>query len=125
MNRLSPHRPLLLPVFATALLAAAQASADRSPGAKVSYADLDLSKPAGAEALYHRIQAAARSACHRGRVDPRDIERFKLYRRCYGESVDTAVKQVDHAGLYAVHDAESGAPLRPGVASLRSTAQND
>jgi len=127
MNRPSAHRPLLLPVLASLSvgLAAGQALADAGPSAQVSYADLNLTKPAGAEALYPRIQAAARAVCDRGRVDSRDIERFHLYRQCYDESVDTAVREVDHAGLYAVHDAASDAPRRPHLASLGSAARVD
>jgi len=48
-----------------ALQATARVADDSVPTQKVSYADLDISKPAGAKVLYRRIVAAA------NRVGPR------------------------------------------------------
>lgn len=118
MNWPNANRPILRSLVAASALsiglAAGHALAEgrgEAPSVKVSYADLDLSDQAGAEALYHRIQSAARSVC--GRMDPRDLERFTLYRECYGETMDAALKQVDHKGLYAVHKRTLKAPA-PG-----------
>jgi UrcA family protein len=115
MNKLNANRPPLRWLFAVSALslglAAEQALADEPRNAqsvKVSYADLDLSKQAGAEALYRRIQSAARSVC--GRVDSREIERFTLFRQCYDETIDVALKEVNHSGLYAVHNRKTDAP---------------
>lgn len=113
MNRLTTrHRPHWLSLVSTLSLglAAGQALAEPPPGVPVSYADLDLSKQAGAEALYDRIRAAARSACGRGGVDARDIERFTLFRTCYEETIQAALKRVNHKGLYAVHEQRTEAP---------------
>jgi UrcA family protein len=46
-----------------ALQATARATDDGLPSQKVSYADLDISKPAGAKVLYNRIVAAAHRVC--------------------------------------------------------------
>lgn len=114
MQLLKANRSPLSLVAASAFalgLAAGPALADDSdvaPGVKVSYADLDLSKQAGAEALYGRIQAAARSVCER--ADGRDIDRFTLYRQCYTESIEAALKEVDVKSLYAVHNRKVRAP---------------
>ena len=57
---------LTAPAVLSLVLAAGQAlagSTDDPPTVTVSFADLDLSKPAGAETLYQRIQAAARTVC--------------------------------------------------------------
>lgn len=126
MNWLKANRPPL-PWLAAASalsfgLAAGHALAEGpgdAPSVQVSYADLDLSEEAGAEVLYHRIQAAARSLC--ARVDGRDIERFRLSRQCYDESIEGAVEQANLRSLYAVHYRETKAPA-PGLASSARVA---
>lgn len=73
---------------------------------KVSFADLDLDKQAGAETLYRRIQFAARSVC--GRADAREIERRSQFHKCIDETVEAALKQVNRSSLYAVHYRKAG-----------------
>ena len=46
-----------------ALQMTAQAADDALPSKRVSYADLDISKPAGAKVLYGRIVRAANEVC--------------------------------------------------------------
>jgi UrcA family protein len=46
------------------LQVSAQAADDALPSRRVSYADLDISKPADAKILYGRIARAAREVCH-------------------------------------------------------------
>lgn len=85
-------------------LAAAYAVADETDGAPsvtVSYADLDLSKPAGAEMLYRRIQAAARSVC--GPRHSRILAQVQAFRTCYKDAVEDALQQVNESQLFAVH----------------------
>lgn len=72
----------------------------------VSYADLDLSKPAGAQTLYKRIQKAARRVC--GPVDNYTfITPAKAFRQCYEQSIAEAVAQVDRPSLTALHKVET------------------
>lgn len=108
----SPLRWLAAVSALSLVFTAGQALADGSGAAhrsvKVSYADLDLSKQAGAEALYQRIRTAARTVC--GRPSSREIVRLMLFRQCYGEAIDTAVKRIDISSLYAVHNRKSKAP---------------
>lgn len=119
MNRQQTNRPSfgwLIAVSALSLgIAAPDAIAGDHAGSRfdppsvtVSYADLDLNKPAGAEALYSRIEGAARFVCG-GRANRRDLARYRHYRQCYDEAVDDAVNQINHKGLFAVHYRKSEA----------------
>jgi UrcA family protein len=74
-----------------------------APSVTVRYADLDLSSPAGANALYQRIEAAAKQVCRAG-TDP--IEQISQ-RGCYRRAVGDAVRKVNSPLLIAVH---SGKP---------------
>ena len=79
-------------------------SADDSlPMRKVSYADLDISKPAGAKVLYGRIVAAARGVCAINGT--RDLRNAAIEHACMEQAIDHAVKDVDSSELSA---------LRPG-----------
>jgi UrcA family protein len=66
----------------------------------VSFRDLDLSRPEGATALYHRIQAAARQVCgYRGT----DLIERAIWTGCYSAAVADAVGKVNNPLLTAVH----------------------
>jgi UrcA family protein len=69
---------------------------------RIKYADLDLSQPAGAEALYLRIQRAARTVCAWD-VEAWDGLRVKHERECNEDTVAKAVKQVHNANLTAMY----------------------
>ena len=69
---------------------------------KVKYADLDLSKPAGAETLLLRIKRAAHSVCG-GASDPWDGQAFKHERECFNDAVANAVRQVNNSNLTAMY----------------------
>lgn len=71
------------------------------PSLTVSYADLNLSNPAGAAALYRRIQQAARTIC--GRNGTRDLHGNLLSSACYESAVENAVATVDAPMLTAMH----------------------
>jgi UrcA family protein len=99
--------------FATSVAAAAVAgtprlslaAADGLPARTVSYADLDLTKPSGAQALYHRISVAAQQVC----TIPgyRDLQEKVNEQRCMAQAIDAAVKDVQSAGLNEQHDKHS------------------
>ena len=84
---------------------AANAADEGLPTKKVSYKDLDISKPAGARVLYRRIAAAAHEVC--------EINQFKTVAtvsgidRCTQRAIDKAVQDVGSPALSA---------LRPGSA---------
>jgi UrcA family protein len=83
----------------------ANAADEGLPTKKVSFKDLDISKPAGARVLYKRIAAAAHEVC--------EINQFKTLatvrgiERCTDRAIDKAVQDVGSPALSA---------LRPGSA---------
>ena len=76
----------------------------------VSFADLDLSKPAGAQTLYKRIKAAARVVC--GPVDHYSYMTPKAFRECFETAIADAVAQVDRPSLTALHRVETSRTAR-------------
>ena len=102
-------KSLVVSSIVFALGAPAIASADlahgvKAPAVKVSYADLNLDKAAGAKVLYRRLQIAAKQAC--------GVQSFKregslantLDRRsCYRETLAAAVKKVDNDNVSKIH----------------------
>ncbi len=91
---------------------AAQASYE-THSVKVSFADLNLNAPAGATALYRRIQRAAREVCsqHDG---GHGLERYPDWKRCCDGAVSDAVGKVNSPLLTALH---SGKATDPRVAA--------
>src|SRR5688500_2869034 len=61
----------------------------------VKFGDLDISKAAGAEALYGRIVSAARYVC---RAEP-----YNFVRACRARAVDDAVQGVGSPLLSSIH----------------------
>jgi UrcA family protein len=76
---------------------------DAAPSVKVHFGDLDLTKPAGVDTLYRRIQQAARMVC-RDSASPYEIGRARVFRKCYDTAIDTAVSDVSAPLLTARHD---------------------
>ena len=103
-------KSLLATIIVVALGAPAIASADaksdlKGVSVKVSYADLNLKKEAGAQVLYRRLQNAAKQAC--------DIRSFRVEgslsniaesRRCYRGALSAAVEQIDNEIVTNIHD---------------------
>ncbi|MEO7208851.1 MAG: UrcA family protein [Steroidobacteraceae bacterium] len=78
----------------------ARAADDGLPSRKVSYADLDISKPAGAKVLYTRIVRAAKAVCEFSASDP--LGASQLITRCVDHAIDNAVKDVGSPALSAL-----------------------
>ena len=78
----------------------AQAADPGLPSKRVSYADLDISKPAGAKVLYGRIEAAARQVC--ALIGYRDLGAMQRVNGCVDRAINNAVKQVDSPALSAL-----------------------
>lgn len=87
-----------------ALQATANAAADALPARRVSYADLDISKPAGAKTLYRRIEAAARLVCEPDAG--KDLGAAQRGRACIQQAIDSAVNRVDSVALSELHAAK-------------------
>jgi UrcA family protein len=107
-----PHRHfgflsglVLLSTAAFGSAAALATEPSETPSLNVSYVQADLQDSASAEALYHRIQHAARIVCHQ--PDAREVDRYHLYKVCYQRAVDTAVTNVGATALTAVHRSHS------------------
>ena len=91
--------------LSTCLIANFAAAATPTKSVTVSFADLDLSKPAGAQTLYKRIKGAARRVC-----GPKDYFTQKSWRQCYDGAIADAVSQIDRPSLTALHkEANRGA----------------
>lgn len=84
--------------------ARAVASAVKVRSVTVRYAELDLAKPQGVEALYIRIEGAARRVCG---ADSSVHLRDRMNRNCYENAIGRAVKQVGLPTLTAMHRAKT------------------
>jgi UrcA family protein len=85
---------------------ASAAAVAGAPQSMVKYADLNLSSPQGAAALYSRIQKAAHRVCQ-----PDDNHYLALMPRtdaCIRKAIADAVKAVGQPLLFAVYAAKNG-----------------
>jgi UrcA family protein len=78
----------------------AQAADGALPSKKVSYADLDISTPAGAKVLYGRIKVAARHVCALNGYN--DLGEMQWVNQCTERAIDRAVKDVGSPELSAL-----------------------
>jgi UrcA family protein len=78
----------------------ARAADEGLPSKRVSYADLDISKPAGAKVLYGRIVRAAKQVCEVTGYD--SLGAAQLMNRCVDLAIDKAVKDVGSPALSAL-----------------------
>lgn len=62
---------------------------------KVDFADLNLATDAGSRALYHRLVSAAQRVCPETSPLP-ELSQNREARRCIAETVERAVKQINH-----------------------------
>jgi UrcA family protein len=82
----------------------------------VSYADLDTTRVAGAQALYHRIQQAARDVC-----EGNDAGAYlkESYKHCTSAAISRAVADVGSPLLTEYHQVATHTQiLQPGLAQL-------
>jgi UrcA family protein len=77
-----------------------------SPQIAVSYADLDLSREAGARVMLSRLETAASSVCG-GWPDLHRLENLTIYRACTRKAMDGAVAQLGSSRVSALY----GQPL--------------
>src|SRR5262245_16198362 len=94
---LAPLAALWLGLASTSTFAS---PTDEPRSITVHYAELDLSKPAGAQVLYSRIKKAAYIVCNgRGTL----VERQRFYPACYRDAVTRAVTAINSPLLSALH----------------------
>jgi UrcA family protein len=92
--------------LSTCLVAYSASAQPKVKAQTVSFADLDLSKAAGAQTLYKRIKAAARNVC--GPADNYTyVTPSKQFRQCYEKAIADAVAQIDRPSLTALHREET------------------
>ena len=86
--------------FATTATVQANAQTD-SISVAVPYADLDLTRAAGAKALFDRIQVASIRACG-GRPDSRELREDAEFYQCRKEAIRDAIAKVNSPMLTAM-----------------------
>jgi UrcA family protein len=74
---------------------------------RVSYDDLNLSSPKGAETLMRRLNAAADKVCG-WRPSPRQLRAVIRFKACMNDSVSRAVAEVNSPQLTALHTGRTG-----------------
>lgn len=82
----------------------------------VSYADLDVNKAEGAQALYKRLNRAAKTVC--APLRGRDLTRAGEHRACVGEALANAVGEVNQPLLTQHHNAR-GADASSAIVAKR------
>lgn len=93
-----------------ALIVPAIASASPEKGikgksVKVSYADLNLEKQAGAKVLYRRLQQASKQACGVESLQVAgSVSAVTKMHQCYRETLTSAVRNVDSNELTRIHE---------------------
>jgi UrcA family protein len=90
---------IVLPLAAPAV---PTVDSDQPPSKTVSYADLNLTSPAGAATLYHRIQGAAKQVCKQ--YHGPDLTMLSVFNSCYRTAVENAVRTVNSNPLTALHE---------------------
>ncbi len=103
-------RGLIAAVVFIALSAPAIASVTpeghlKGKSVKVTYADLNLEKEAGAKVLYRRLQQASKQACGVEKVRTAgSIRVLAEMQRCYKKTLTAVVKKIDSAELTKIHE---------------------
>jgi UrcA family protein len=82
-------------VAASAFALSAPAYADTAPTARVSYADLDLSRESDAQAMYARLQQAARDVCAPVGHGRRGLAARAAVRECRADVVAQSVSSLN------------------------------
>ena len=105
-------RIALLTVIATAAISGQAAEPGDPVEKKVSYAELDLSKPQAVEALYRRLKTAAEFVCQAQFAKEQGASRI-LWKKCVNGAMTRAVADVDAPRLNAYFAAKTGKPAKP------------
>jgi UrcA family protein len=77
-----------------------------APSVNVTYADLDLSQPAGARQLFQRLQRASKAVC--GSADQMNLAAYMRWQSCYSEALQRAVLRVNAPELLALYRSNAG-----------------
>jgi len=108
----------VLSAFASSLASVGTAAEPRDPPqTTVTYADLNVSSPEGASALYARIQQAARQVCRP--LDGGDLSSKARMGDCVHKAIADAVATVGQPALFDAYNAHNGQPTPIVVAASR------
>ena len=97
--------------------AVCSAAEENPPQITVKFADLNVSNPKGAAALYARIQRAARQVCPH--FDARDLGSAGPMDACVTKAIADAVAKVGEPALFDAYNLHNGQPIRIVVAASR------
>ena len=86
---------------ATTFVATGANAGEFKESASVSFVAADLQTPAGAQALYRRIQSVAKRVCREPPM--REMTRYYAFRMCIELAVEDAVARVRSPELTALH----------------------
>lgn len=99
-------RKSIVTVLAAATLAGgfatpafAEAPAEETVSVVVTYGDLDVAVPAGADTLTQRIDAAVEKVCHRPNI--RDLKGMVAFEECKAAALAGAMEQLSLTQPYA------------------------
>lgn len=81
----------------------------------VSFADLNLTRSAGLDTLYRRLERATELVCG-PREDGRNLALHRDQQQCRSHAMDAAVAEIGHLGLDDMHLARTGRPVDRGDA---------
>ena len=108
MKMLATATALLFNVsFGCALSIPTRADTSDIPSVTVKFADLDVSRPAGATKLYGRIQGAANLVC--SAHDRSNFTAQANFKACVKDAIGRAVAKVESPALNMVYRAKTGA----------------
>jgi UrcA family protein len=107
------HQLRALALFAVCLLGTTLAwgAPPATRSVEVSFRDLELNTPSGADKLYRRIQAAARNVCQ---YDSTSARAQIIWQYCVGPTVNAAIAKVNSPLLNELHSVHSS----PAVTAL-------
>jgi UrcA family protein len=108
----------VLSAFACSLATVGTAAEPMNPlQTTVKYADLTISNPDGAAALYTRIQRAAVQVCRP--YDGRDLGSKRRMSSCVHKAIADAVAKVGQPALFDAYNAHNGQPTPIVLAASR------
>lgn len=90
-------KKLAIAAALAASFAVAAPAAAENVVVRISYSDLDLATPVGAQLLGQRIEANAEEAC--GRPFIRDLKSVAAFEKCKDQVVAGAIAQLDAKGV--------------------------
>lgn len=94
-------------LFMSLPIAATANAADELKGrsVKVKFADLNLQKEEGAEALYRRLRLASKQVCGVESIkNAGGVRAIAETKRCFRQTLDAAVAQIDNDALKKIHE---------------------